>query len=343
MANINPIPYYGPAPTDLSGVLSQFVRIPCENSPSEQNGELTYTEKWKGPYEDAKDLLTKVASGYTISQVHLALGANRVERFETPTCPARAGGVWIMDGVQVQELEAGSHAIVTFTYKPVGSSSGGGTDIPEQDVWSLSWEAYQVTPWAFCKNDDYSLESYNWSPSDTPPDPDWSKCANRAYIEQCVNAPSWEIKGDGKWMVWTPDENAPDFRKYLPVANQAIYKKVALQRNATYHHPILVHQTAKSTTVSAATYDDPIGGGIDHITSLPSGCPYSLSGWEWVKTGDDMTQQKVKSGTTTTIFTRRQVWCGYPVSGIDKNYYGNGTFAHTEQGIQSGRWPIGGV
>lgn len=341
-----PIPYYGPAETNLSGVLAEFVRQPNDNSPSESNGVLTYVEKWKGPYSVAKDILTHTWTGMTITELHAVLGSSKIQRYEIPAAPIRAGQqtVWTVTGIEVQELEAGDHAILTINYEGQYNSSGSFEAIPELDVWNLSWQSYQVTPWAFCANDDYSLASYNWSPSDQAPQADWSVKANREYINQAITSPAWEIKSND-FIVYTPNLTEQDVRKYLPPANNAIRKKASLQRNATYHHPVLVHQTAKKFSGLSATYGDVIADGLDHILSAaPSGCPYTFSGdWEWIKVGDDMTETKtVRFGKTQ--YTRRETWWGFPKDSIDKNFYGEESkWAHTEQGIEDGRWPIGGV
>ena len=72
--------YYGPVPTNENGVLSAFVQQPVSNTPAETSNGITYTEKWKGPYEKGKTVLSSVKVGDNLSVLHTWLGTNRVVR-----------------------------------------------------------------------------------------------------------------------------------------------------------------------------------------------------------------------------------------------------------------------
>ena len=50
-----------------------------------------------------------------------------------------------------------------------------------------------------------------------------------------------------------------------------------------------------------------------------------------------MSQQRDEA-KQMTIFTRQETFMGVLQDSYDKNYYGNGTFSHTEEGITNGRW-----
>lgn len=130
-----------------------------------------------------------------------------------------------------------------------------------------------------------------------------------------------------------------DSRYFLNDVETAVMKKKTLGRSATYHYPIITHQTVKKGEVTLS-YDETLGGNIDHVIDELSGCPYQFpdNKWTWVKIGDDMSQTKVKSPKPITIFTRRETFAGF--TDVDMNFYGNGQFAHTEAGILSGRWEI---
>lgn len=202
-------------------------------------------------------------------------------------------------------------------------------------MWSVSWQAYSVSPWYFCANGGGNAAP--WSPSydKQPPTADWSKTADRAAIQSAMNQ-NPEFKGN--FIVYTPDKNVPDSRMYLDAASTAIQKKVGLDRNAVYHYPILTHQTVRSGALSSSYTTSTLGEDIDHVSELPDGCPYSFDdSWVWIKTGDNMTQVKDKTNDTVT-FTRQETFMGVIDDEYDVNYYGNGTFSHTEQGITTGRW-----
>ena len=323
-----------------NGVLTKFIKQTVDNTPCEMsNGEINYREKWKGPYSRGKSILSSVKIGDTIDTAHTALGES-VEEFSAPTCPTRnnTAGVWKVKETRVEQIEAGDHCNVYFTFYADFASTEVQTltEDVEKNVWSVSWQAYSVSPWDFCKNGGGNASP--WSPSydNSPPTPNWSKTADRAAIQAALNQ-SPEFKDN--FIVYTPDKNVPDCKMYLDAAHTAIQKKVGLDRNAVYHYPIITHQTVHKGGFSAnykgtAT----LGKDIDHVSTLPTGCPYDFdSTWIWIKTGDNMTQQRDEA-KQMTIFTHQETFMGVLQDSYDKNYYGNGTFSHTEEGITNGRW-----
>lgn len=106
-----------------------------------------------------------------------------------------------------------------------------------------------------------------------------------------------------------------------------------------YHYPIITHQTVHRGGYSANYRGQAtLGEDIDYVHELPSGCPYAFnSKWIFIKIGDDMSQIKDKEKQSTS-FTRHETFMGVLSDSYDKNYYGNGEFSHTEQGIKNGRW-----
>lgn len=323
-----------------NGVLTKFIKQTVDNTPCEMsNGEINYREKWKGPYSRGKSILSSVKIGDTLAAAHTALG-DSVEEFSEPTCPTRNGidGTWKVKDIRVEQIEAGDHCYVHFTFYAAysGYDVETLTELIEKNVWSVSWQSYSVSPWDFCKNGGGNASP--WSPSyeDSPPTADWTKTADRAAIQAAMNQ-NPEFKGN--FIVYTPDKNVPDCKMYLDAAHTAIQKKVGLDRNAIYHYPIITHQTVHKGGFSAnykgtAT----LGQDIDHVSSLPTGCPYDFdSTWIWIKIGDNMTQQRDEA-KQITIFTHQETFMGVLQDSYDQNYYGNGTFSHTEEGITNGRW-----
>lgn len=359
MAKVYPIPVNGSAIVNQEGILAQCVRIPCDNSPQKDSEKNTYTEKWKGPYLVLKDIAASFDIGTndsTLSKFHELLksrtGQNNVQRYNVPDTPSFTDaqgvsykGVWKVTGLRVQELEAGDHAILTLECICV-SSNKDGEDLEEQDVWSISWQSYTVTPYAFCANGSYNLTSYVVSPSNAEPTEDWDAEVNRMYLDKAINSPQYTFIGD--YIVYTPDLNTPDVRYYLPNAYTEIYKKVCLGRNAVYHTPVLTHQTAKKYNSMGAKYNEGsnLGENIDVIQDLPGDCPYKFgeNDWEWIKVGDDMSCVKNKKEGSVT-YTRREVFNGYPKGSIDKNYYGKKVdkFEHKKEFIQNKRWNLNSI
>ena len=323
-----------------NGVLTKFIKQTVDNTPCEMsNGEINYREKWKGPYERGKSILSSVKVGDDLSAAHTALGQS-VEEFSAPNCPTRnkTAGTWKVKEIRVEQIEAGDHCYVYFTFYADFASTEVQTltEVVDKNVWSIQWQSYSVSPWDFCKNGGGNAAP--WSPSyeESPPTADWSKTADRAAIQAAMNQ-SPEFKGN--FIVYTPDKNVPDCKMYLDAAHTAIQKKVGLDRNAIYHYPIITHQTVHRGGFNANySGQGALGEDIDHVQSLGDDCPYSIgSDWVFIKIGDNMQQVRDESKNLTT-FTRQETFMGVLKDSYDKNYYGNGTFSHDEAGITNGRW-----
>lgn len=344
----NPIPDYT-VNVDENGVLAQLVKQPYDNSPSEDRSGCSYSEKFKGPYETTKEVLSLIKIGDTITQVHTTLSSNigLTEQISYPACPARPGlsaAVWRVTGIRVEECEAGAHCNLYLDYSNFLESQGESlTNDPWQDVWTLQWQSYSVDPYNFASNEPNQpypcSPSFDTDPENAKPPQSWNSSAMRAHIDQYLNTLPESKTVDGKtYYYYTPDPTQIDSRYFLNDVEAALMKKKQLGRSATYHYPILTHITVKRGGVDVS-YTDELGGNLDHIVSLPSSCPYKFpaNAWTWVKIGDDMTQQKVRAANQT-VYTRREMFAGF--TAVDENFYGNGTFAHTEEGILSGRWEL---
>lgn len=198
-------------------------------------------------------------------------------------------------------------------------------------------------------------EPYPCSPSfDTdpiaalPPADHWTRTGSRAHIDKYLNGigESKAVQGE-KYYYYAPDAGATDYRLFLNGAEGAVLQKKLLGRSATYHYPVLVHQTVKRGSVLSAEYSGEVGGKIDFVvlSSDLSACPYKFPTeggkpvWTFVKIGDDMNQVKTRAGVT---FSRRQTYAGF--KGVDKNFYGDWlnhtSFVHNKNNILSGRWEL---
>ena len=250
-----------------NGVLTKFIKQTVDNTPCEMsNGEINYREKWKGPYSRGKSILSSVKIGDDLSAAHSALGGS-VEEFSAPTCPTRnkTAGTWKVKETRVEQIEAGDHCYVYFTFYADFASTEVETltEVVEKNVWSIQWQSYSVSPWDFCKNGGGNAAP--WSPSyeDSPPAENWAKTADRAAIQAAMNQ-NPEFKGN--FIVYTPDKNVPDCKMYLDAAHTAIQKKVGLDRNAIYHYPIITHQTVHRGGFNANySGQGTLGKDIDHI------------------------------------------------------------------------------
>lgn len=342
----NPISTNRTATVSANGILDCWVQQPVDNSPSESSaGVVTYQEKFKGPYSKGKELLDRIKVGDTLASAHTSLGATVSggiqNAYDAPTPPTRNNKTltWIVSGIRVQEAEAGDHCFiyVDYTAQFIGWEVNTLYEIDERNVWSLSWQSYSVSPFAFCSNEQHN--DIPVSPSGLGYEPNWTLPAMREHIELFKNSIGGKFTGAANAWVYKTMAQA----YYLNPTEIEIAKKIDLGKSPVYHYPILVHTTAKQGGVNV-NYDETLGEDLDHIVDLPLDCPYKFDEdstdeedkWKWIKVGDDMTQTKTKSNTT---FERKQIWWGF--KDIDENFYGNEPFTHDENGIKNGRWELG--
>lgn len=138
-----------------NGVLSQWVAQPQAN-PTETLNDLQFTEVFKGPYYLGRIILNTIKVGDTLEEAHIALGGPN-ELFNPPPFPRRNGVAyrWEVKGIECKQIDpAGDHCFLTIRYQGVDTSVDVETltEDPYQDVWSISWQSYTVSPWAFCGN-----------------------------------------------------------------------------------------------------------------------------------------------------------------------------------------------
>lgn len=355
---INPITSGRTAPVDANGVLDCLVKQPVDNQPYEDANGLHLEECYKGSYDKLKDILGHIWVGEGISAIHSTIGsvAGTIEKaFDSPTCPVRDGVQyeWIAASIRVEEAEAGDHGFLYLTFDGRVGGEDDLVDDPYQDIWSMSWQAYSVDPYNFLSG--FSPEPYPCSPSfDTDPEnavpgaDHWTRTGSRAHVDKYLNGigESKKVQGEN-YYYYAPDAGATDYRLFLNGAEGAVLEKKMLGRSATYHYPVLVHQTVKKGSVLSAEYSGEIGGKIDYIVDLSAldGCPYTFPTeggqpvWTFVKIGDDMNQVKTRQGVT---FSRRETYAGF--KGVDKNFYGDflnhSSFVHNKNNILSGRWEL---
>lgn len=213
-----------------------------------------------------------------------------------------------------------------------------------QNTWSVSWQSYTVSPYAFCSN---PTEPENLTVNDDEAkDEGWLKASRESiqkYLSQ--NGTNNLFKNSVK-----------DKETYrLTVSETLILQKLNANKNAVYHYPIVTHTTVKAgpfkdpysnlssvTPTQPTKYDDALGGDLDTVGELPKECPYTFAilesvgnkEWQWIKIADDIDEQHTKK---TTSFTRREQWMG--VVDPDVNFYSDKLFLRSE--LSSCRWVVG--
>ena len=330
---------YGPAPVDKDGVLAAFVQQPVANTPSEiSKFRIVYTEKWKGPYEKGKEILSNVTIGENLTAFHSFLGNNRVSRFNTPESPVREqlSSYWQIAAIKVDEHTAGDHCFITVDCEAnFGLSADQLIENTDANTWSVTWQSYSITPYEFASGEVHPPIVIT---GDAEVPLNWDYKASRATINQYLSH-NPETKSNN--YTWTPNPKQPQIKNALAGAEMELLKKINQNRNATYHYPIVTHQT-QFYGKTGSIFSSNLGVDLDIVTNLPSDCPYKFSPvigstiadqWIWLKIGDDMQQTRTANNVT---FTRTERWAGY--NDVDENYYGKKVFAHNEDGIKTGRW-----
>lgn len=286
--------YYGPVATQGSqstdidtpteGTIADLVLQPCEQSPSiGEDGWPKYTEIWKGPYVSLKEVAAFNNIGKSrddfISSISVLFNSI-VQRYDAPS-PGKdwtwnVPNQWIVRGVEVRELPAGDHAELRVTYDSVTTYSGDGwSGKNEKDTWSLDWQSYSVSPYAYCdKNPVEDPSSPNYDPDDK------GSTAYRKNIEDFFHSQ----KGDkSKYEYAASDLKRPYYLTLNP-AERMVAEKVMKSEQPVFHYPVLKHhrewQKKYSSLSARADFPDEIGDNIDHEIAWDSAdlsaCPYSF-------------------------------------------------------------------
>lgn len=331
------------APVNSDGVLRVLIQQVSDGSPQYSVTASTYSAKFKGPYSVLKDANAMV--DLRLSAALATLGITVSKEFNFPTPPTDTA--WYVTGVNVEQLEAGDHAILTVNCEARNASlapSGGVTYDPYQDTWQLRWESYTLKPCAFCSNEPhYDMSITDQSVNEGEPIPG---NASREHIDLFVNG---NDKGVTRGHRWYRDDSGQAW--FLNDAENLIVNKMLEDKSALWHYPVLTHTTVENHFVSnissvisnRVSYNTVIGDKIDYIVGgsanpkdKPDGCPYSFPStpkWIWVKTGDDMQHVKTKDKDRIS-FARTETFMG--VLSADINYYGDDAFNHGN--LSACRW-----
>ena len=190
--------YYGPVATSGSsstavgaqteGSLAVFVQQPCDQSPAAaSDGSDIVTEEWKGPYSVMSKLqfqavspYPKLVLGMTAQEVHAASDANWVKRFDFPGDQTKM----YLDEFSVRQLDAGDHGILRLVFKFQASApSPAIEEVPGSEVWNVSWQPYNLSPYAFCAN--LSAEA-KYASDPNAGEADKTSTAYAQHIKDCI-------------------------------------------------------------------------------------------------------------------------------------------------------------
>ncbi len=319
------------APTTQNGVLTKFIAQTQTNAPSiSENGTMSWSETYKGPYELGKDILWQCVPN--ASRRSNIIGPNQdsfISLFSPPRMVDEHGHSsrdWVFKSGRCDQIDSGWHCNLTFEWSSVADLSSL-QDTPNYTVWQFRSGCDQIDVFAYCTNTDISSfvdagnngESYSsriqtW----------WDQPSDTSILK-----PSYQFQSV---------VGAGSIGK-LNQAEIAIAKKLQSGRRPQRHYPIIVRTDyyQGNPTINFEKIDHIIESNDALFTSIASDgsgeCPYTLEGWQWLLTDINSSfNTNTKMTTVSYQMTGAKEW--------DENFYGSDPFSDADC---SGRWEIGGV
>lgn len=300
----------------------------------QRQGNASFTEKWKGPYEKVQDIANNLYSKdlVPISQWS-SEGLTEESVFNRPDCPD-AGG-WFFQEARVRQLEAGDLAELYVTWS---LSSNTSLSVQWFEQWDVQWQPYSVDPYAFCANPTNHISAGSPALS-----------SQRLAIEASLNLPYKDTEGkiknkfyNGKVLV---DLNANEI---------AIKRKKLIEAGCEYHRPVVVQtytaynipasELSAGTTVTDKCLYDYIDVIVDSQT-LENMSVVVPTGWTWVVGSSNVRAQLESTGNTNTPDYENQRYTVTVTNqfvgslSADVNFYG----IKTQTPTIDGRWKIGAM
>ena len=329
-----------------NGVLTKMVQQPVDNAIeiSWQDGA-KYTERWKGPYDAMKGVTatggTVKGATWLVGYARPSLGTDWASLIGMPT--TTSGMTWMIDTIEVTEIEAGAHGELLITYKAVStddlpmvgyggkepSSETSSEVVTESSGWTLRWGTYSRNVLEYCTN----LSIYN---VDDPSD--HANIAHADCVIKCSQLPKprksqipseWRGSGSShpEQYMWVEPNQAgesvsADVRELGNDKERKIYDYYTRGVQPVFHYPVL---TYTYTAEYGADYNGKFYVADEIVdtkeTALPTNCPFDLDGWEWLHCGTEAQVRKVKKATRNAIqVTKTTTWEG--ALKIDDNFYG---------------------
>lgn len=375
MSNENKLHYYGPAPTYsddsgiIDGVLSCIVLQSNENTrPAFDENSGTYHCQVKGPTRVLQNCSHVI--GLEIDDALNSFGLPVIQRMPHPNPgPMKK---WVVTSINVDQIIAGEHSMVTFYCDTQNQSETGQQSAKvvkdDNDQWSLQWQSYTMKAVAFCSNDGKNNDPIYADSAPRPFNQQPVFPANRENIDYFLNGTDKGIIKENANAVpvyWFRDNNGNGF--YLNQPETFIAKKAMQDKQALYHYPIITvtetYQTIWPNGIALSArelvdfpVDEKVGYLIDYLVTDELGqpeilpredCPitlanpYSLAAgqWEWVKI-DDSVNDTIKYNNdgyiTAQTWTRTEKWQG--MLSADPNYYGVIEINNDRSNLSAARW-----
>ena len=254
-----------------------------------------------------------------------------------------------LDEFSVRQLDSGDHGILRLVFKFQSSSpSPTPEEVPGSEVWNVSWQPYNLSPYAFCAN--LSAEA-KYASDPNAGEADKTTTAYAQHIKDCIQQPAQsgtQLKQHYCWM----NSTTAGKMYTLDYMERRIMEKVMDDLSPTYHFPIVTKSVTFQDENASIAFNKTLGQGIDvALSSLPEGCPYTFDNtqWKaWLKVGDNVSMsRKVQAqgtsqlSSTVNTYTRTETWWG--ATSFDPNFYAP-TSDWTQRPANPGpttRWLVG--
>ena len=341
-------------------VLNKMVQQPVDNAIdiSLDNGA-RYTERWKGPYSDMRTVTSSgtVVMGCTfqVGKARPQLTGDWVTKIGPPTPVGKM--TWMVDAVNVTELEAGDHGLFEVTYRAVPDSmlsamgGYGWSDVEgapsakmvytENSGWNLRWGTYSRNVLEYC---DLSTSEHVQG----------DKFAHADHIIKCAQLPKprdsqipqdWRENPTDhpKQYMWVEPNQAgesvsADVRELCDSEKERqIYNYYVRGVQPVFHYPIVTYTESWEYPLSALDAIQ-VPDGADKVDKKTvagdmAGCPFELKGnWQFLDCGTESSIRYTDTIDRSTVcVSLTHTWEGAVV--IDENFY---------SAVNSKRWFPGG-
>lgn len=267
--------------------------------------------------------------------------------------------VWMIDTIEVTEIEAGAHGELLITYKAVPTDTfpmnGYGGKEPSSEVstevinessgWTLRWGTYSRNPLEYCTKEPNPYTGSNSENIYVAKVDNVIRCSQlpKPRTEQIPADMRDKTQHPPQYMWIEPNQAgeslSADVKELANEKERKIYNYYTRGVQPTFHYPVL---TYTYTAEYGADYKVPFYVASELVdeklkTELPDNCPFNLEGWEWLHCGTEAQVRKIKTIQKNAIqVTKTTTWEG--ALKFDENFYGDdntrwvpGSYANSQE------------
>ena len=112
---------------------------------------------WKAATTKLAPMTAQLEEGQSLDVVNTIV-ANTFTNVDdggfSPNWSLPTGYMWIVNSVEVKQIEAGEYSILVVTFTTIEQEVSPGQGFVKQleDSWQLQWQTYSVSPYRYCNN-----------------------------------------------------------------------------------------------------------------------------------------------------------------------------------------------